>query len=86
VIVDTTPAKAVADFQVVQQVCDGVIIVVRPDHTNRQAFLKTFEGGAQDKILGTVINAYEDWLFSKGHDNYSYYGESPAPKKGSRKG
>ena len=29
--------EAVADYDLIQAACDGVVVVVRPDHTNRKA-------------------------------------------------
>ena len=80
VVVDTTPTSAVADFKLVARICDGVIIVVRPDHTERAAFLKSLEIDPPGKLLGTVINAYKDWFLWKTHETYSYYG-GEAPRK-----
>jgi capsular exopolysaccharide synthesis family protein len=76
VIFDTTPTAVVADFKLVQQVCDGVLLIVRPDHTDRRALLEALEMEPRDKLLGTVINNFEDWFLWKNDDNYYYPGES----------
>ena len=82
VIMDTTPMGTVADFKLVQEVCDGVMMVVRPDHTNRSAFMKAIESDGQQKLLGTVINAYENSLFWKRPDSaYHYRAVSPGPSR-----
>jgi len=72
-LADTTPTAVVTDFKIVQQLCDGVLLVVRPDHTNRTALRKTIESEAQDKLLGIVINAVDDWFLWKSQQSYSYY-------------
>jgi capsular exopolysaccharide synthesis family protein len=72
IVVDCTPVAAVADFDLVNAVCDGVLIVVRPDHTNRKAFTKAIERVAPERVIGVLINAVEDWVFCK--SEASYYG------------
>lgn len=80
-IVDTTPINVVTDFKLVQPLCDGFILVVRPEHTDRTALKKVLEAEADKKLLGVVINAYEDWLLWRTQSNsYSYYyGAQTAP-------
>jgi capsular exopolysaccharide synthesis family protein len=73
IVLDTTPTIAVADFTLVQRVCDGVLLVVRPDHTDRAAFLKALELEPRGKLLGTVVNDLQDWFFRKAHDDSGYY-------------
>jgi capsular exopolysaccharide synthesis family protein len=62
VIVDATPVAAVTDFELVQVACDGVILVVRPDHTGRKACMKALEALPKEKLIGTVLNCVEDWF------------------------
>lgn len=73
VVFDTTPMTAVTDFKLVQQICDGVLVVIRPDHTNRAAFSKAMQVQQKEKFLGTVINAVEDWFLWNSNDHYKYY-------------
>ncbi len=76
VVFDTTPAASVADFKLVMQVSDGILIVVRPDHTDRDSFQRAFELVPEKLLLGAVINAFEDWFLWKKLDaNYYYSGE-----------
>ncbi len=82
IIVDTTPIGVVADFKLVHQVCDGAMLVLRPDHTKRSSFMRAFAGDSPFKILGTVINESQDWFLSKAEDSYEYYGA--APRKSAR--
>ena len=76
VIVDTTPIGMVADYALVQEFCDGTIVVVRPDHTERPACMKAFQGIPNGKLLGTVLNCVEDWLLWKTRNSYGYYGDA----------
>jgi receptor protein-tyrosine kinase len=69
---DAPPIALVADYELIQLACDGTIIVVRPDHSNRSACLKALEIVPRDKLLGVVLNCFEPWLFCKA-PAYSYY-------------
>jgi protein-tyrosine kinase len=75
VIVDTTPVAAVADFQLVQQASDAVLLVLRPDHTKRSLFLKALETVPREKLLGTLLNAVPDWFLWGNRDNDYYYAQ-----------
>lgn len=78
IVVDTTPTAAVADFKLVLQFCDGVLLVARPDHTNRDAFARALQIEPQEKLLGTVLNSSEEWFLWKGQDRYlHYYNDKP---------
>lgn len=73
VIVDGPPIAAVADYELIQDRCEGVIVVVRPDHTDRTLFSKAFELIPETKRLGVVLNCASEWLLWKTHESY-YYG------------
>ena len=77
VIVDSPPLGAVADYDLIQAVCDGVILVVRPDHTNRELCDKALKIVAKAKFLGVLLNCVPDWPLGKhaGSDYYYYSGE-----------
>ena len=71
------------DFKIVMQVCDGVIMVARPGHTDRPAFQRAFDIIPEKRLLGAVINASEDWfLWNQVDSNYYYSGE---PRKAAKK-
>ena len=87
VFVDTTPIAPVADFKLVQQFCDGALVVLRPDHTNRRAFAEAISIAKEAKLLGTIVNAYEDWFFWRKSGTYYYYGERSGKRRSAwRKG
>lgn len=69
-IVDAPPIGAVADYDLIQAVCDGVIIVVRPDHTNRTLCLQALQAVPQAKRIGVLMNCNEEWFLRKSHDYY----------------
>jgi len=60
VIVDSPPVGAVADYDLIQAVCDGVIVVVRPDHTDRRLCRKALENTPKGKFLGVLLNWVPD--------------------------
>jgi capsular exopolysaccharide synthesis family protein len=76
VVFDTTPVATVADYELLQLVCDAIIVVIRPDHTNRKACAKVLETVPKDKLLGVVLNGVEEWLFWNTPAN-DYYRKLP---------
>jgi capsular exopolysaccharide synthesis family protein len=72
VILDTTPAEVVADFRLVVERADGFLLVLRPDHTKRNALDKVLDL-PRDKMLGVVLNAYRDFFLWPAAESYNYY-------------
>lgn len=72
IVVDSPPVAAVADYDLIQASCDGVIFVARPDHTNRQQCLKVLGMLPKDKFLGVVMNCTGGWFLNK-NQQYAYY-------------
>ncbi len=72
VMIDAPPIAAVADYELIQAGCDGVIIVVRPDHTDRTLVNKAFELIPEKKRLGVVLNCAYEWFLWKTHESYYY--------------
>jgi capsular exopolysaccharide synthesis family protein len=81
VVLDSPPVGAVADYDLIQAVCDGVILVVRPDHTNRLLCRKSLENIPKTKFLGVLLNCVPDWSPSRrlGADYYYYSSEKIYP-------
>jgi Mrp family chromosome partitioning ATPase len=77
VVIDAPPIGLVADFDLVQAVADGVILVIRPDHTNRGLGLKALDAIPPDRLIGVVLNCSPDWFVTRslGQSSYHYYGE-----------
>jgi protein-tyrosine kinase len=73
VIFDAPPMATVADYELLQYGCDGVVLVVRPDHSNRAACIKALGTVPERKLLGVVLNCIEDWWLWK-TPAYGYYG------------
>jgi capsular exopolysaccharide synthesis family protein len=71
IIIDTPPVLAVTDAQILANLCDGVIMVVRSKKTEYEAAQKARDllEPAHAKLLGVVVNDRE-----QKKSNYYYYG------------
>lgn len=78
VLIDTPPIAAVTDYDLVQAVADGVIFVVRPDHSDRNLCLAALQKvNASGKLTGVLVNCAENWFLHKRYGRYPYpYPES----------
>ena len=72
VVLDATPVAAVADYELVQVVSDGIIVVARPDHTERKHCLEVMAAIPKEKSVGLILNCVEDWFLWK-TPSYGYY-------------
>jgi capsular exopolysaccharide synthesis family protein len=73
VILDSPPIGAVADYELIQAACDGVLLVVRPDHTTRKLFFQALHAVPDEKLIGVLLNCVPKWFGRDYHYN-SYYG------------
>jgi protein-tyrosine kinase len=69
IIVDTPPVRPMADFDLISAACDGIVMVVRAHHTERELLQKTANTLDAKKILGVVLNAAE--IATKEYRGYS---------------
>jgi capsular exopolysaccharide synthesis family protein len=78
VLIDTPPIAAVTDYDLVQAVADGVVFVVRPDHSDRNLCLAALRKvSAAGKLTGVLVNCAENWFLYKRYGRYPYpYPES----------
>src|SRR5437899_3026132 len=75
VLIDTPPILPLADFELISVACDGVLMVVRAHHGQRETLQKTAGAVDPKKLLGVVFNATE----VRGNDYYGYgYGYGSA--------
>jgi capsular exopolysaccharide synthesis family protein len=76
IILDSPPIAAVADYLLLQEVCDGVLVVIRPDHTSRKMCKATLETVPREKLMGAIMNCVEDWFLAgvASSSGYYYYG------------
>jgi capsular exopolysaccharide synthesis family protein len=73
VVIDSPPVASVADYHLIEATCDGVVLVVRPDHTRRTLTMQAFETVPKEKSLGVVLNCTRDWFLRKySHYDYAY--------------
>ena len=78
-IVDAPPIAAVADYDLLQAYCDGVILIMRVDYSNRAICRAVLQAVPREKVLGVIINCPDDWFMRKSM-NYGYYvGEGRTP-------
>ncbi|HKW98503.1 MAG TPA: CpsD/CapB family tyrosine-protein kinase [Bryobacteraceae bacterium] len=70
VVFDTPPLATVADYDLIQAHCDGVVLVVRPDHTNRKLCLQAIEMVPKERLVGVLMNCVRDWFLWKTRDYY----------------
>lgn len=72
IIFDTPPVLAVTDAQVLANVVDGTLLVIRSKSTEYEAAIAAKETleKAQAKLLGTVLNDQD----KKDSNTYYYYG------------
>jgi capsular exopolysaccharide synthesis family protein len=75
VVVDAPPVTGVADYELIQAVCDGVVVVVRPDNSNRKLCFKALETVPKEKFVGVLVNCFPEWFLWKTHEYYSYSSE-----------
>lgn len=73
VILDVPPFSSVADYDLIQAEADGIVLVVRPDHTNRTLCFKALEVLPKQKFIGVAINCAADWFLWKTSSYYYYY-------------
>jgi capsular exopolysaccharide synthesis family protein len=74
-ILDSPPVGMVADYDLIQSLCNAVLLVVRPGHTNRKLLQKTIDQMPAERFLGVVVNAVDDWFLWRTHSHYydGYY-------------
>jgi capsular exopolysaccharide synthesis family protein len=75
-IIDTPPVGVVADYDLVQPAADGVVLVARPDYTNRKHCLLALQSISKEKLIGVITNCVPDWFLARprSHDYYYYRG------------
>jgi capsular exopolysaccharide synthesis family protein len=89
VIIDSPPVMAVTDASVIAHVAQGVIYVVRCEHTNKHTASTALEQleSAKAKFLGGILNRVDVQRNSYYYSNYyrksysSYYGVEPGSRK-----
>jgi len=76
IILDATPVAAVADYELLQMACDGIIAIARPGHTDRSTCMNLFRTVPKEKLIGVVLNCVEDWWLWR-TPQYGYSSKKP---------
>lgn len=85
VIIDSPPVDVVADHDLIAAVADGILLVVRPNHTNRTLCFAALRK-VQPKLAGVLINSAEDWfLWKRAHRYHDYYRWDEKARQGDTK-
>jgi capsular exopolysaccharide synthesis family protein len=81
-VFDAPPVGLLADFDLILDTSDGVVLVIRPDHTNRTLCLKVLESLPSEKLIGVLLNHVTEWFLTRplGH-RYDYYYEDPPTRR-----
>jgi polysaccharide biosynthesis transport protein len=84
IVIDCAPSLAVSDALVLSRLVDGVIYVVRSDHTPYQAAQSGIKRlrRVDAPILGVVINRVGERAHGYGYGRYSYYADGYHPHYG----
>jgi len=56
VVLDAPPVGWVADYDLIQETCDGVVLVITPNRTNRRLCFRALNAVPEAKLIGTVMN------------------------------
>jgi len=70
ILIDAPPIRPLADFELISAACDGIVMVVRAHHGQRETLQKTASTLDTKKLLGVVFNATD--VSVKDYDGYKY--------------
>jgi len=70
ILIDTPPILPLADFELISAACDGIVMVVRAHHGQRETLRKTASTLDTKKLLGVVFNATD--VSVKDYDGHEY--------------
>ncbi len=84
-IIDSPAIGVVADYDLIQASCDGVILVLRPDHTKRALAFKAVDSVPKEKLVGVMLNCVRDRFFHKHHSSHYYLPMATADRIGGQK-
>jgi capsular exopolysaccharide synthesis family protein len=73
IVIDSPPMSTLADNEVLREVCDGVVMVARPDVTPRALFMEKYESLPRDKRMGILLNHVVPFLGRGSGNGYGYY-------------
>ncbi len=80
IIIDSPPVLPLADTSVWMRLSDGVLLVARPEITEKKQLQKGLEAIEKSKLIGALLNASREAAHS---DYYQHYGASGSPSQSS---
>jgi succinoglycan biosynthesis transport protein ExoP len=83
VLLDSTPILPVADVNLIQDLVDGLLLVVRSRMTPREAISNALGKIRSDKVVGIVLNDHSEYRGSYMTYAYQAYGMSKGRKDSS---
>lgn len=86
VVVDATPILPVADTVLLQDLVDGMLLVVRSRTTPREAIREALAKIRDDKVVGVVLNDHREYRGSYNAYSYERYGMTYGPTSSSGRG
>jgi protein-tyrosine kinase len=76
IIIDSPPPSLTSETGVLARMAEGIIIVVRHLRTDREEMKALVNQFGKEKIVGSVLNYFEDSTMStKGYRYYRKYGD-----------
>jgi capsular exopolysaccharide synthesis family protein len=76
IIVDTPPVGLLTDANLLAQMADGVLLVIRAGATPYGLIQRAVQALGRDRLLGVVMNCTDEGLNAQGYDAYYGYGSS----------
>ena len=73
VVFDGPPIEAVAEYGLIQEACDGIVLVTRTDHTPRPLLARAMQSVPKEKILGAVVNGHRRTFWDRTEHYYHDY-------------
>ena len=64
IVIDAPPVEVVAEYSVIQATCEGVLLVIRVDHTKREMYRLALKAIPAAKFLGVLLNCVPNWWLS----------------------
>lgn len=77
-LIDTPPARPLADFELISAACDGYLMVVRARHTERDALKSVAAHLDAKKLVGVVFNSADTLAKASYGATYAAYGQERA--------
>jgi len=75
-VFDGPPVDSVADYRLLEEALDGVLLVVRTDRTKRPLLYGALDSIPREKLIGTVVNSYRQWVLWQQRGDYQLYSYS----------